>query len=246
MMSFYKFLYQIPINPPGPALQWINAFLHREPIASLFYGAIWSVYFTVAAPVALIFLPIQAVTRTLLWTFRLLGYGYYEPSKHEDKELAVVITGCDSGFGKDLALQLAEHGYQVFAGCLLESSFEQFRQSRAIPVKMDVCSDKEVDQVASRVGDWLSQESTGGKKRLLHALINNAGVGSFGTCDLLDLAHFEKDMKGVYVWCMFQTWFYSYVSPLCLSVIANCLLCLFRRQSTTWVYSAAVRPSSLT
>jgi len=35
-----------------------------------------------------------------------------------ERELGVCITGCDSGFGKDLALALAKKGYTVFAGCL--------------------------------------------------------------------------------------------------------------------------------
>jgi hypothetical protein len=33
---------------------------------------------------------------------------------------AVFITGCDSGFGRLLALKLAQNGITVFAGCLTE------------------------------------------------------------------------------------------------------------------------------
>jgi hypothetical protein len=36
---------------------------------------------------------------------------------------AVVITGCDSGFGHELALRLVDRGMNVYAGCLtLEGS----------------------------------------------------------------------------------------------------------------------------
>ena len=36
----------------------------------------------------------------------------------EREDLAVVVTGCDSGFGKALALELLSRGYTVFACCL--------------------------------------------------------------------------------------------------------------------------------
>ncbi|EYC25706.1 hypothetical protein Y032_0011g1343 [Ancylostoma ceylanicum] len=42
----------------------------------------------------------------------------YELDDLENK--AVFITGCDSGFGKALAIRCAERGMPVFAGCLFE------------------------------------------------------------------------------------------------------------------------------
>ena len=43
------------------------------------------------------------------------------------KSKAVFVTGCDTGFGRDLALKLARNGQPVFAGCLTENvSFHFF------------------------------------------------------------------------------------------------------------------------
>lgn len=42
-------------------------------------------------------------------------------------EIAVVVTGCDAGFGKDAAFELSKRGFVVFAGCIsLDKSKIQF------------------------------------------------------------------------------------------------------------------------
>jgi NAD(P)-dependent dehydrogenase (short-subunit alcohol dehydrogenase family) len=54
----------------------------------------------------------------------------YPPPPHPvvlEEEVAIVITGCDTGFGQELAIRLAMDGFVVFAGCLNESSMEFFR-----------------------------------------------------------------------------------------------------------------------
>ena len=34
--------------------------------------------------------------------------------------VAVIVTGCDSGFGRQISLQLAEKGATVFSGCFTQ------------------------------------------------------------------------------------------------------------------------------
>lgn len=47
-------------------------------------------------------------------------------AKSGGKELAVYITGCDTGFGKDLAFGLAAKGFFVFPGCLTDEGMKQY------------------------------------------------------------------------------------------------------------------------
>ncbi|KAK5980534.1 hypothetical protein GCK32_001513 [Trichostrongylus colubriformis] len=63
---------------------------------------------------------------------------------------AVLITGCDTGFGRDLAIRCAGKGMPVFAGCIRPESIEELRnasQNFGTPIDafvMDVASDESV------------------------------------------------------------------------------------------------------
>ncbi|XP_075408919.1 retinol dehydrogenase 16-like isoform X1 [Tenrec ecaudatus] len=84
----------------------------------------------------------------------------------------VFITGCDSGFGNQLARQLDLRGLRVLAGCLTEQGAEQLRaktSDRLETVILDVTQTESITAasklVKERVGD-----------RGLWGLVNNAGV----------------------------------------------------------------------
>ncbi|XP_075408922.1 retinol dehydrogenase 16-like [Tenrec ecaudatus] len=84
----------------------------------------------------------------------------------------VFITGCDSGFGNQLARQLDLRGLRVLAGCLTEQGAEQLRaktSDRLETVILDVTQTESIKAAAQwvkeRVGD-----------RGLWGLVNNAGV----------------------------------------------------------------------
>ena len=62
---------------------------------------------------SIIFLSISALHGFVLL---LVGEGQVPASAR--KNMAVVVTGCDTGFGAALAPALAEDGYTVFACCL--------------------------------------------------------------------------------------------------------------------------------
>lgn len=87
---------------------------------------------------------------------------------------AVIVTGCDTGLGRHIALSLAsDHGVKVFAGCLTESGAEKLSEESDRPITtfvMDVTSDA---SVAIAV-DFVQRHLDG---RPLFAVINNAGVG---------------------------------------------------------------------
>ncbi|XP_035668349.1 D-beta-hydroxybutyrate dehydrogenase, mitochondrial-like [Branchiostoma floridae] len=91
---------------------------------------------------------------------------------------AVFITGCDSGFGYQLAKRLDSLGYTVFAGCLLADSGGEGSKklraecsSRLRTVQIDVTDDGQVQAAVQQVRGQLPTGTNG-----LYALVNNAGV----------------------------------------------------------------------
>ena len=194
-------------SPPGPFVQNINAFLHKEPIASIAYAIYWTYVFMIATPCVIIFLQVQLAANLLLWLTGQTGTDTCSPRKVVDKELAIVITGCDTGFGREIAFRAAHEGFVVFAACLQRKSLKKFDQEPSIhPLVMDVTNDISVANAVGQFTNWLgevdSDEKSEAKQdakrptRVLHAVINNAGIGFLGEVDWLDISVFEKNMEG--------------------------------------------------
>jgi 11-cis-retinol dehydrogenase len=109
-------------------------------------------------------------------------------------QLAVVISGCDSGFGEALALRCAGAGFSVFAGCLTPEGLKRFkgvhRHLHAFP--LDVTQQRSVAVgVEGTLAPWLAQDAG----RSLHALVNNAGVGASGLVAWAPLEGFRRTME---------------------------------------------------
>jgi NAD(P)-dependent dehydrogenase (short-subunit alcohol dehydrogenase family) len=71
--------------------------------------------------------------------------------------------------------------------------------SNIFPLKMDVTKEDEVKNAAVVVNKWINENTTAElttSPRLLHAVVNNAGIGSGGLIDWLDISVFRKDMEG--------------------------------------------------
>jgi hypothetical protein len=191
--------------PPGPVLQYINVQLHIEPLSTVVYTIYWSSLLTLSLPLSVAVLTFRCI-RKLVRSQESQGFNYYDPSKYQQDskpcELAVFITGCDTGFGKEIAQLAASKGFVVFAACLQTESFAQFKNvDNVIPLQVDVTNNDQVCQAAQRVKDWIQagEKETKGKKRVLHAILNNAGIGICGPVDWLDLAAFQKVMDGKYL-----------------------------------------------
>ncbi|XP_061661882.1 D-beta-hydroxybutyrate dehydrogenase, mitochondrial [Syngnathoides biaculeatus] len=114
---------------------------------------------------------------------------------------AVFVTGCDGGFGLALAKHLHELGFTVFAGCLLKDKsgegakiLEKLRSERMKVVQLDVRSDEQVDRAARFVRDNLEDSERG-----LWALINNAGVSTFGGVEFTSMDAY-KEVSEVNLW----------------------------------------------
>ncbi|XP_060580974.1 17-beta-hydroxysteroid dehydrogenase type 6-like isoform X1 [Ruditapes philippinarum] len=114
------------------------------------------------------------------WVIRQFKIGNY-------KSRYVLITGCDSGFGNELAKQLEALGFNVFACCLTKSAVEKFDEtgsSKQKAIEMDVTKDASIEKAMEIVKRALPQ----GKG--LWAVVNNAGIsGGIGSINL----HSRKD-----------------------------------------------------
>ncbi|XP_032656046.1 D-beta-hydroxybutyrate dehydrogenase, mitochondrial-like [Chelonoidis abingdonii] len=106
---------------------------------------------------------------------------------------AVLITGCDSGFGHLLALRLHRLGFTVFAGCLCpggEGARRLLREAasgsgplRVLP--LDVTRERDVAAAKEFVLSNLPETGFWG-------LVNNAGISTFGETGWLPMEKYEK------------------------------------------------------
>ena len=184
-------------------LHAINAALHREPISSLAHAYYWCMFLIFWTPVAIVVLQVRAIVSAIMWLAVGNRKGACDPENPTQKyEMAVVITGCDGGFGKELALWAVDAGYVVFAGCLQkQTSWQGLLPDGLIPLQMDVTKDDQVADAVKTVEAWLNSENDKTndepkKKRVLHALVNNAGVGTGGLVDWADLREFQFCIDG--------------------------------------------------
>ncbi|KAE9415976.1 hypothetical protein Angca_007606, partial [Angiostrongylus cantonensis] len=104
---------------------------------------------------------------------------------------AVLITGCDSGFGRELALQCVDKGFTVFAGCLTEKGEIALRTDCSSPklhtVSLDVRSHESIRKAKEYVLSHLKQGLQ------LWGVVNNAGIFScFGPDDWTTVDDYVK------------------------------------------------------
>ncbi|XP_067439505.1 D-beta-hydroxybutyrate dehydrogenase, mitochondrial isoform X1 [Thunnus thynnus] len=118
--------------------------------------------------------PISAV---LLFVIAKLVSRHRRSPVEDGSGYAVLITGCDSGFGHQLARCLDQQGFVVFAGCLspegagAQSLVRQSSSNLKI-LKLDVTSDEDVQQAKRMVQDNLPEKG-------LWAVVNNAGISDW-------------------------------------------------------------------
>ncbi|XP_042307410.1 retinol dehydrogenase 7-like [Sceloporus undulatus] len=84
----------------------------------------------------------------------------------------VFITGCDSGFGNQLARQLDARGLQVLAACLTQKGAEQLENTTSERVKTTILDVTSTESVAAAT-EWVKQQ-VGDEG--LWGLVNNAGI----------------------------------------------------------------------
>ncbi|XP_076332454.1 retinol dehydrogenase 16-like [Tachypleus tridentatus] len=99
--------------------------------------------------------------------------------KVSPKQKAVFISGCDTGFGHELAKRLHSLGFHVFAGCLkpTDNGAQQLRSvcsDRLEVIELDVTDENMVSEAVKRVRTHLDDHNI-----QFWALVNNAGVATF-------------------------------------------------------------------
>ena len=108
---------------------------------------------------------------------------------------AVLITGCDTGIGHEVARHLDMLGCHVFAGCLdTASEGAQRLRVEASPrlklVNIDVTREDHVRMAVEYIEENLPQGCEG-----LWAVINNAGVCICGEFDWQTVSQIEKQVN---------------------------------------------------
>jgi len=90
----------------------------------------------------------------------------------ELKGKSVLITGCDTGFGRMTAQKLDTEGdFQVFAACLTQKGVDELKESGSpnlVPVLLDVTSESSIKAAV----EIINEKSPDG----LWAIVNNAGL----------------------------------------------------------------------
>ncbi|TFJ82563.1 hypothetical protein NSK_005989 [Nannochloropsis salina CCMP1776] len=202
-------------------LQATNNVLHLPILFDLAWYVVWAFYIAMA-PFYLLCHILFSVLDTLfaIYSFarqQVKSLILFMKGKNGEarEERAILITGCDSGFGFDLAMALAAESlscleeekkegrreepkgrrWRVYAGCLSAKGREQIIQRAPeatahgilVPLSLDVTQASEVAAAVHRVRAECRGE--------LFALVNNAGIGVAGLVDWMPMEHFRKIME---------------------------------------------------
>uniref|UniRef100_A0A8C2XRN9 Estradiol 17-beta-dehydrogenase 2 n=1 Tax=Capra hircus TaxID=9925 RepID=A0A8C2XRN9_CAPHI len=140
------------------------------------------------------------ISLSLFWGLVLFSLSYFVMYTYfSGQELlpvdqkAVLITGCDSGFGHGLAKYLDELGFTVFAGVLDEqgSGAEELRRtcSKHLSVlQLNITNTQEIQEAYSKVKEMVQNKG-------LWAVINNAGVLGLPTDgELIPMTEYKRCM----------------------------------------------------
>ena len=121
----------------------------------------------------------------------LLSYFLFFPGRTRPiRGLRVLITGCDTGLGHDLALHLSSLSLEVYAGCLTSDAVDALsalKQPALHPLQLDITSDASVHQALTQLTPSLLPHG-------LDALINNAGIYNSFISELTPMSVYERSL----------------------------------------------------
>ncbi len=118
-----------------------------------------------------------------------LLYEHFFPTRNIDpRGKYVLISGCDTGFGHSLAIELDNRGFHVLAGVYNvhnKQTLTNRLSSRALVFVLDITCQQDIDATFALVKS---------KTLSLHGLVNNAGIADGGLIDWISLASIRQVM----------------------------------------------------
>ena len=120
-------------------------------------------------------------------SYRLYDHFFPKPNVNPDGKY-VLISGCDSGFGHGLAIELDRVGFHVLAGVLVREnigSLEALLSENSTVFPLDITKQDDIDAAYDLVKR---------KTKSLHGLVNNAGIGASGSIDWTSMESMRKVM----------------------------------------------------
>ena len=120
-------------------------------------------------------------------SYRIYRYLFPSPSINPENK-HVLITGCDTGFGHGLAVELDRCGFHVFAAIYNgnnKDTLTRLLSARATVFRLDITRQDDINAAFVMISE---------KTRTLHALVNNAGVGTCGYIDWITVDSIRQVM----------------------------------------------------
>jgi 11-cis-retinol dehydrogenase len=129
------------------------------------------------------------ITFAIIYYISYRLYKHFVPSPNIDPNgKYVLISGCDTGFGHGLAVELDKQGFNVLAGVLLDDNVTSLKNElspKATVFRLDITKQEDIDAAFDLVNE---------KTKVLHALVNNAGINAGGYIDWTSLEIIRKVM----------------------------------------------------
>lgn len=125
----------------------------------------------------------------IYWVAYRLYRHLLPPPDINPKGKYVLISGCDSGFGHALAIDLDKHGFNVLAGVYNPVNVEllgHHLSKRSSVFLLDITNETDIDAAYELVKE---------KTSTLHALVNNAGIGKGGLVDWTTVDFLRETME---------------------------------------------------
>ncbi|KAI9340266.1 hypothetical protein BDR26DRAFT_934525 [Obelidium mucronatum] len=114
------------------------------------------------------------------------------------KKKAVVISGCDTGFGHDTTLALLSNGMTVYAGCYTNTGRQTLEAKvmanptkytgTLVALKLDVTSNESVAEFKAKVLETCPREG-------IYCMINNAGIAAALPLEILSFESHKSVME---------------------------------------------------
>ena len=128
---------------------------------------------------------------TVFKAIKLYMYSRQQFNGNEIRNKAILITGCDTGFGYATAMKLDKMGYTAVATCLQQNSVDKFLNKNesnfyknSIAYKMDVTNMDDINNVKDKLTKYLNDNN-----KVLWGIVNNAGVGIIGSFEVVPLKY---------------------------------------------------------